>query len=352
MSSFLYILLGIFMFGVIIFIHELGHFLCAKAFNVAIEEFAIGMGPKLFSRVGKDGVRYSLRLIPMGGYVSMVGEDEDSDNPAALCRKPVWQRMIIVAAGAVMNLLLGFVLMGFAVGFSPEIYSTTISGFNVVDDAGNPVQTEEILGLRVGDTIKKIGSRSIHVRSDFIYEVMFLKDTPVDITVRRDGQNVVLKDVSFHTTSESGVTFGNAGFIRTTALKKTAPEIVRQAVFQSFSTIRMLWTSILNTVKGEYGKEALSGPVGVIGEVKETVSVGWDAFLFLVVMLTINIGMVNLLPLPALDGGRLFFMLIELIRGKPVNPKYEGYVHAAGLVLLMGLMIFITYNDIVRIFFK
>ena len=202
------------MFGVIIFIHELGHFLCAKAFHVAIEEFAIGMGPKLFSRVGKDGVRYSLRLIPMGGYVSMVGEDEESDNPGALCRKPVWQRMIIVAAGAVMNLLLGFVLMGFAVGFSPEIYSTTISGFNVVDNAGNPVQTEEILGLRVGDTIKKIGSRSIHVRSDFIYEVMFLKDTPVDITLDIRGNTVTtsVNGRQIHTTQvESGQTEGPIG---------------------------------------------------------------------------------------------------------------------------------------------
>lgn len=352
MSTFLYVLLGLFMFGVIIFIHELGHFVCAKAFHVAIEEFAIGMGPKILSRVGKDGVRYSLRLIPMGGFVSMVGEDEDSENPGALCRKPVWQRMIIVAAGAIMNLLLGFVLMGFAVGFSPKLYSTTISGFNIVDETGAPVETEEFLGLRVGDTLEKIGSRSIHVRSDFVYEVMFLKNTPVDVTVRRDGKSTVLHDVSFPTRAESGVTFGNAAFIQTAELSKNAPEVLRQSFFGSLSTIRVLWTSLLNTVKGEYGTDAISGPVGVIGEVKETVSVGWDAFLFLVVMLTMNIGMVNLMPLPALDGGRLFFMLIELIRRKPINPKYEGYVHAAGLVLLMGLMIFITYNDIVRIFFK
>ena len=346
MSTFLYILLGLLMFGVIIFIHELGHFLCAKAFHVAIEEFAIGMGPKLLSHVGKDGVCYSLRAVPIGGFVSMVGEDEDSDTPGALCRKPVWQRMIIVAAGAVMNLLLGFVLMGFAVGFSPKLYSTTVSGFLTT------TQTEEALGIRVGDVITGIGSRKIHVRSDFVYEVMFLKDSPTDVTVRRDGKKIVLHDVVFPTYTTSGVTFGNAAFIRTTELAKSAPEILRQAFFQSLSTIRMLWASILNTVKGEYGADSLSGPVGVISEVKETVSVGWDAFLFFVVMLTMNVGMVNLMPLPALDGGRLFFMLIELIRGKPVNPKYEGYVHAAGLVLLMGLMVFITYNDIVRIFFK
>lgn len=352
MTTLLYILLGLIMFGLLILIHEAGHFLFAKAFHIAIEEFAVGMGPKVLSHVGKDGVRYSLRLIPMGGFVSMIGEDEESDEPNALCRKPVWQRMIIVAAGAVMNLLLGFLLMAVFIGISPHLYSTTVSGFNVVDANGARVECDEVYGIRIGDTITKVGSRRIHVRNDFVYEAMFLKDTPTDITVRRDGKTVVIPDVRFQTYTESGITLGKAGFIETTELKKTFPEMLRQSFFQSLSSIRMLWASILNTVRGEYGTEALSGPVGVIGEVKQTVSIGWDAFLFLVIMLTLNLGMVNLLPLPALDGGRLFFMLIELVRGKPVPPKYEGYVHAAGLALLMGLMVFVTYNDILRLFTK
>lgn len=351
--TFLYILLGIFMFGVIIFIHELGHFMCAKAFKVGINEFAIGMGPKIFSRKGKDGVLYSLRLIPMGGFVSMVGEDEDSDDESALCRKPVWQRIIIVAAGAVMNIILGFVIMGIIVS-APKttIYSTTVEGFNVVDENGVFLEPEEVYGLRIGDTIEKIGNRKINVRNDFVYEVMFLGAEPVDVTVNRNGEKVILRDVVFDTYTESGVVFGNAGFIRTTVLKKTFPEIVKQSVCQSFATIRMLWSSILGTFRGDYGTEALSGPVGVIEQVEETASYGWDAFMMMVVLITLNVGMINLLPLPALDGGRLFFMFIELIRGKPINPKYEGYVHAIGLVLLMGLMLFVTYNDIVRIFTK
>ena len=352
MTTFLYILLGVFMFGLIILVHELGHFLCAKAFGVGIEEFAIGMGPKLFSRMGKDGVRYSLRLIPMGGYVSMIGEDEASEDERALCRKPVWQRMIIVSAGAIMNILLGFVLMGISISLTENVYSTTIDGFYTAAEDGNIVLASEYNGLKAGDTIEKIGKRKINVRSDFVYEIMFLKDEPVDVTVRRDGKRVVIPDMVFATYTESGVTFGYSGFIRTTELEKTFPEIVKQSVCQSLSAIRMLWVSILNTFKGEYGTEALSGPVGVIDQVKSTVSLGWDAFLFLAVMITLNVGMVNLMPLPALDGGRLFFMLIELVRGKPVNPKYEGYVHAAGFILLMGLMLFVTYNDIVRIFIK
>lgn len=350
--SFLYILLGIFMFGVIIFIHELGHFLSAKAFGVGINEFAIGMGPKLFSKKGKDGVLYSVRLIPMGGYVSMVGEDEDVDDEKALCRKPVWQRIIIVAAGAIMNILLGFVIMGIVVTFSQTIYSTTVEGFNVVDESGNYLEPQEVYGIKIGDTIEKIGNRKINVRNDFVYEVMFVGAEPVDVTVIRNGEKIILENIVFDTYSEGGIVFGNAGFIRTTELEKTFPEIIKQSVFQSVSMIRMLWSTILNTFKGEYGTESLSGPVGVIEQVEETASYGWNAFLLMAVMITMNVGMVNLMPLPALDGGRLFFMLIELVRGKPINPKYEGYVHAAGLAILMGLMLFVTYNDIVRIFTK
>ena len=348
--TFLYILLGIFVFGIIILIHELGHFMFAKLFKVGIEEFAIGMGPKLVSKIGKDGVRYSLRLIPMGGFVSMVGEDEDVDDERALSRKPVWQRMIIVAAGAFMNIVLGFVLMAVVIVFFKNIYSTTISGFAYYDDNGKLAYCEEKYGMQVGDTILKIGDRKINVREDFIYEVMFLADTPTDVTVKRDGEKVVIPDVVFDTYTESGITFGDAGYINTTRLEKTFPEVIKQSVCQSVSAIRMLWVSILNTFKGEYGTEALSGPVGVIDQVEQTVSYGWDAFLFLAVIITLNVGIVNLLPIPALDGGRLFFMLIELIRGKPINPKYEGYVHAAGFALLIGLMLFVTYNDIVRIF--
>ena len=144
--TFLYILLGIFVFGIIILIHELGHFMFAKLFKVGIDEFAIGMGPKLVSKIGKDGVRYSLRLIPMGGFVSMVGEDEDVDDERALSRKPVWQRMIIVAAGAFMNIVLGFVLMAVVIIFFKNIYSTTISGFAYYDDNGKLAYCEEKYG--------------------------------------------------------------------------------------------------------------------------------------------------------------------------------------------------------------
>ena len=360
----LYVLLGIFMFGILILIHELGHFAFAKLFKVGITEFAIGMGPKIFSKKGKDGVDYSLRLIPMGGFVSMVGEDEEVDEDLAnkaLNKKPVWQRIIIVAAGAVTNILFGIILMGVIVAFSKsDIYSTTVEGFNVYYSDTNEVRvedtwyrrgTDEIL-LQKGDKILKIGDRRINVRDDFIYEVMFLGNESVDVTVLRDGKKTLVEDVAFESRVEGGITLGIAGFIRTTRLEKTFPEVIKQAFCRSVASAGMIWDSLLNTVKGEYGTESLSGPVGIIEQVEETAKYGWDSLLLMVVIITLNLGIMNLLPLPALDGGRLFFMLIELIRGKPVNPKYEGYVHAIGIVLLMGLMLFVTYNDIVRIFFS
>lgn len=360
----LYVLLGIFMFGILILIHELGHFAFAKLFKVGITEFAIGMGPKIFSKKGKDGVDYSLRLIPMGGFVSMVGEDEEVDEDLAdkaLNKKPVWQRIIIVAAGAVTNILFGIILMGVIVAFSKsDIYSTTVEGFNVYYSDTNEVRvedtwyrrgTDEIL-LQKGDKILKIGDRRINVRDDFIYEVMFLGNESVDVTVLRDGKKTLVEDVAFESRVEGGITLGIAGFIRTTRLEKTFPEVIKQAFCRSVASAGMIWDSLLNTVKGEYGTESLSGPVGIIEQVEETAKYGWDSLLLMVVIITLNLGIMNLLPLPALDGGRLFFMLIELIRGKPVNPKYEGYVHAIGIILLMGLMVFVTYNDIVRIFFS
>ncbi len=350
--TFVYVLLGIVFFGIIILVHESGHFAFAKLFKVAITEFSVGFGPKLFSKKGKDGVSYSLRAVPVGGYVNMVGEDEDSTEEGAFCSKPVWQRIIIVSAGAVMNIILGFVLMGILVGSSKEIYSTTVSGFNVVNEVGESLEFEEFLGIRVGDTITKIGNRKINVRNDFVYEVMFLGDKSVDVQVIRDGKETVIKDVAFDTFSDNGMVFGNAAFIRTTTLKKTFPEFIKQTFCQGISAMRVLWSSLLSIFKGKYGVESLSGPVGVIGQVKETASYGFDSLLFLFVMLTLNVGIINLLPLPAFDGGRLFFMLIELVRGKPVPAKYEGYVHAAGFALIILLMIFVTYNDIVRLFFK
>ena len=340
------------MFGILIFIHEFGHFIMAKKTGVGIYEFSIGMGPTIFKRMGKDGIKYSLRLFPIGGYVSMYGEDEDEcpDKSKALSEKSVGARFLVISAGAVMNILLGLLLSMGLVIFGGNIYSNKIERFNFGDEFGNPIQVEQYQGLLVGDEIIKVGSRNIFVRHDLIYEAMNLGDKKVDLIIKRDGERVTIRDFSFPTSVEKGIVFGNAGFFIPTTLKKTPLEVIKQTFCQTVAIIRMIWSSLINTVTGKYGVEAVSGPVGVVSEVKETAKYGFSSLIYMMMIISINLGVVNLLPLPALDGGRLFFLLIELLRGKPLNPKYEGIVHFIGLALLMALMIFITFNDISKLF--
>lgn len=347
----LYIILGILIFGLIILIHEFGHFLFAKLFKVGINEFAIGMGPKLWSKTGKDNVLYSLRAFPIGGYVSMVGEDDDGqDDESALCKKPLWQRFIIIAAGAFMNIILGFVIMAIVVILSGKIYSTQIERFNFADENGNLIQMDSWQNLNVGDKIIKVGDRHIFVRSDLLFEAMNVADTPTTLTVVRNGQKLEIDNFVFPTFVESGVKMGNANFFVPTSLPKTFVEVTKQSVCQSISVIRMIYTSLFDTLKGKYGADAVSGPVGVVNEIKNTASLGIGALLYLMMIISMNVGIFNLLPLPALDGGRLLFMFIELIRGKPINPKYEGYVHMAGLALLLIFAVLVTINDITKLF--
>ncbi len=339
--NFLFILLAILMFGFLIFIHEFGHYTAARIFCVSIKEFAIGMGPKLFSRVsGKTGIRYSLRALPIGGYVAMVGEDEESDDPGALCAKPVWQRIIITAAGAAMNLLVGFLVMTVLVSFS------TFGGTVVADFFEGA--TSPSYGLQVEDRIVKIDGTRVHTATDLVYTIMHDARGPVDVTVERGGQLLVLQDVQFPSFSEAGHIYGDRDFY-VYAVEKTPLSIAHQAFWQSFNTVQMIWDSLYDLVFGEYTVEDLSGPVGVTQAITEAAEQGSYNFGFMFVFISVNLGIFNLLPLPALDGGRLFFQFIELIFRRPINRTVEGYIHFAGIMLLMLLMVFVTFQDISKI---
>ncbi len=354
------ILIAILIFGALIFIHEFGHYTAARFFRVTIHEFAIGMGPKLFSRVSKKtNIRYSLRLFPIGGFVAMAGEDEESDDPGALCNKPVWQRIIITAAGALMNLITGFLLMAILVTSSQNLYGTRVSGF----------VTESVSlydGLMENDEITHVNGTRVHVLADLVYTIMHDADNPetrtvtvdgeefeiptvsVDLTVRRDGKTVELDNVSFWQSVQGGHIYGSRDFNVHTE-PKTLGNIIKQTYFQSVNTVVMIWESFIDMFSGEYSVKDLSGPVGVTGAIAEAAKVSLASVVNMTVFITINLGLFNLLPVPALDGGRLFFQLIELIRGKPVNPKIEGYIHFAGLVLLMALMVFVVFQDIFKL---
>ena len=348
------ILLTILVFGIIIFIHELGHFVMAKVNGVKVHEFALGMGPTLF-HFGKGETTYAIRLLPIGGFVSMEGEDEESTDVRAFSRRPVWRRILIVIAGAVMNILLGFLVMVIVVCSQQYITSMEIAQFR--DFATSNQQG----GLQEGDVIQKIDGLRIYCDTDFFYAMDRNKpageqstvtldgeEVPAvtrsyDIQVKRNGETLLLEDVKITMTS-------NAVDLLVKAQEKTVFGVLKEGVDKTISTARLVWLSLGDLIRGAAGLNDLSGPVGVAQVVGEASTMGVTTFLTLVAFITINVGIFNLLPLPALDGGRLVFLIIEGIRRKPVPPKYEGYIHAVGLILLLILMVVITFNDVFKLF--
>ncbi len=338
----LYIIFAILLFGVLIFIHELGHYIFARVFGVKIYEFAIGMGPKLFSiKSKKTGIAYSLRLLPIGGFVSMAGEDEETDDPNSIGKKPLWQRIIITAAGSLSNILLGIIVMGIMVLSTSQLYSTTVAGFAEKGAVSNNY------GLREGDRIIAIGPRSVHVPYDLSYAISRYGGEAVDVTIIRDGEKMTLENVHFPTYTQSNVTFGQRDFYLEKA-GKTFGNVIKHTFYESGVAVRMVYDSLYDLITGKYGFKDMSGPVGVtkvLADAAQTKDYGYLATLF--VVLAMNLGIVNLLPLPALDGGRVFFMLIELVTRKKINPKTEGLIHFIGIILLLILMFAVTCKDII-----
>ena len=353
----------ILIFGLLIFIHELGHFVTARLFKVGVNEFSLGMGPALFSKKSKkSGIKYSLRLFPIGGFVSMVGEDRleaDDDASVALCKKPAWQRFIVMAAGAVMNLLLGLIIMAIMVVQQEKFYGTTIDSFVFQAEDGAYYRTLDNsygYGLKIGDEIESIGNEKIRIYDDLSFEIMRVGAEATDVTVIRDGVRTVVKGVKFPTMVERGMIFADSSFIYPAEIEKNFLLTAHQTLMQTVSTIRMIYETLFDTISGRYGMAAVSGPVGIVETLNQTVTETKDGYklravMYLVMVLTINLGIMNLLPFPALDGGRILFVLIELLRGKPVKPELEGFVHLVGMVILMGFMVFVTFNDLTRIIF-
>ena len=338
-----YFLIMVLVFGVLIFIHEFGHFITARANGVSVKEFAIGMGPTIFSWQGKKhDTKYGLRLLPIGGFVSMTGEDEESDDPSAFCNKSVPRRMVIVIAGAVMNLLLGFALMVILVFSQGNLASNVIGRFDET-----AISAEK---LSVGDEIVKVGRVRVHTWEETVYEIMSQGYEPVDMTVIRNGEKITVEDVTFGTMEDSGAIFGNCDFIPF-AEERTAGNLLKHSFYRSASTVKMVYDSIIGMVTGRFGIEAVSGPVGVAEVVGDAAKASMQQFLYIVAVLSINLGVFNLIPFPALDGGRFLFLIIEGVRRKPINRNVEAYVNFVGLMLLFALMIFITCKDILKLIF-
>ncbi|MEE1137512.1 MAG: M50 family metallopeptidase [Acutalibacteraceae bacterium] len=339
------VLVAILFFGLLIFFHELGHFTFAKLFKVKVNEFAMGMGPTLF-KFKKGETRYALRLFPIGGFVSMEGEDEESENERAFCNKPAWQRFIIVAAGGVVNLIMGAIIVAVMLSQTNLIGLPQIHSFEE-----NSVSSQY---LQAGDEIKKINGKKVYSEYDLSFLMARDKDGIIDFTVEREGEKVELNGVPFQTMKNQD---GTITIIYDFIIRGVEPgflSVTKNAVLESVSIGRIVWISLLDLVTGQYGLSDLSGPIGTVSYIADAAQVATQqtdyTYLFtLMAMIAINIGLFNLLPLPALDGGRLFFLAIEFVFRKPVPAKYEGWVHAVGMVLLLLLMVVISLSDILRL---
>ena len=328
------------------FIHELGHFTFAKLFKVKVNEFALGMGPAIFKKK-KGETTYALRLLPIGGYVSMEGEDSESEDENAFNRKKVWQKLIIVAAGAIMNLILGVLIVAICLSMDDLVGTTQILNFQE-----NAISQQT--GLKEGDQILEIDGHKVFSDMDINFLMTRSDDGVFDMTVRRDGKKVELEGVTFHTQKQDGYTLITYDFV-ILGKETTVFNVLTTAVKQTASITRLVWLSLFDLVTGRFGLADLSGPVGTVNILADVTSSAVESranlisALTLMAFVSINIGVFNLLPIPALDGGRLFFLIIEGIRRKPIKPKYEGYIHGAGLVLLLLLMVAVTFNDIVNL---
>ena len=460
--DFLYILLALVIFGVLIFIHELGHFVVARLCGVKILEFAIGMGPKLISHKSKkSGIIYSLRLVPLGGFVSMWGENgmeavqgpqpelpddperkdnfffntepdsesntqettpsiSEEDAKHMYSNQSVWKRMLISLAGPAMNVLLGFLLMLVIVIASGggNVGNTVVANFHVVYTAETEHEglikgdyiialdqvrvdsyqqlkasveadedglfdlvvhrlyengTDELLdlkgvaldadllknaftsslseqsGLEKGDEIKKINNTRVHTAHELTYEISNQGHRPMQFTVLRNGEEVVLENVIVPSFVDSGATFGNMDFRVYPEPEFDFKTILKHTWYRSVSTVKMVFDSLFGLFSGRYGVEAVSGPVGITKTISDVAKMGWLNLLHLVTVISINLGVMNLLPVPALDGGHLLIYIIEAIRRKPLKKEVEGMINFIGLVVIFTLAVLIMIKDFIAL---
>ena len=366
------VIIALLVFGFLIFIHEFGHYITARLFKVTIKEFSIGMGPKLVTYTSKKTqIDYSIGMLPIGGYVAMVGEDEDSDDPNAFNKKPAWQRFIITAAGATVNILAGFLAMIIIVAcVSPQsgVYANTVYGGAVkaerlVEMYGEQLDYQltaegEILlsnrssdsDLLVGDRIIKINGKKVTLYEELDYEIKRHGISPVDVTVIRDGREVVVEDVSFPTVTSDGQAFGIIDFAITGYNEKNILTVFSTAFRKSALTMRMCWESIYDLLTGRYTAAAISGPVGISSAIGEAAKTGFLSLLNITVIISMNLGFMNLLPIPALDGGRIVVIFVEMITRKKLPAKVESIVNGVGLALLLLLSVIIMVKDVIGLF--
>lgn len=332
------ILIAILFFELIIIIHEGGHFVAARLMKIKVNEFSIGMGPKLI-QFKKGDTKYTLRLILFGGYCAMEGESEDSDDENSFAKKKVWQRFFVVVAGALMNLILGFLVIVIMLSSGSLIGTTEIAKF---DDKAVSSAT-----LKQGDIIKSIDGMRVYTSTDVTTGLSRSGDDTLDMTVMRDGKTLDLK-VKFNMEKYEGRNFINMDFWLV-GNKKTVGGVIKESFKEWVSFTRMVFLSVHDMIVGKYGLSDLAGPVGTVSVVSTAVKTSAYSMLRIMALLTINVGLFNLFPIPALDGWRLFLLIFEGIFKRKLPDKWDWAINAVGLVLLLGLMCVITFSDITKL---
>ncbi len=343
------IVIAIIFFGVLIAFHELGHFCFAKLFKVKVNEFALGMGPTLF-KFQKGETKYALRLFPIGGFVSLEGEDSTSESEGSFGSKPAWQRFIIIAAGGTINLIMGIILVAVMLCKSDLIGLPVIHSFQE-----NAVSSN--YGLEAGDKILEINGKKVFSEYDMGFLMAKDDDGIIDFTVKRNGEKVSVDKVKFETTTQTVNGREMLTVVYDFIILGVEPSIKtvpKYSVLESVSIVRIVWESLYDLATGKYGISDLSGPVGTVSFVADAAvqaktETDYSYLFLLMSLIAINVGIMNLLPLPALDGGRLFILLIEMIFKKKLPPKAEGIINTVGMVLLLALMAVITFSDIFKL---
>lgn len=336
------VLLTILFFGAAIAVHEAGHFFVAKMSNIKVNEFAIGMGPSIL-HFKRGDTKYALRLFPIGGYVSMEGESEDSEDARSYNKAPVYKRMAVILAGTFMNFIFGMVLVGILLVVGGNVATTTISEVS-------PEVSSSYAVLHPGDRITEINGHNLLCVQDLQFELSQIPvDETIDITVKRDGETLIFENIGDISTDQEGVAHRKLG-ITLTSEPISVTNFIGQTVGNSLFYVKLVWQSLFDLLTGQVSLTQLSGPVGVTQAVSEAQRYGWLSVLSLFAFLSINIGVFNLIPFPALDGGQFIFLLIEAIRRKSINRELQATINIVGFGLLILLSIVITVKDVIFLF--
>lgn len=335
--------------GLIVLVHEFGHFFFSKLFGIYVYEFAIGMGPKIFSKK-KGETEYSIRAIPIGGFCSLAGEDNEADDQENIPKdrrlnsKPAWQRFLVMFFGAGNNFLLALLIL-FIIGLGWGAVSNDAIVSELVKDG-----PAEKAGILVGDKILKINGHKVKSNDDVaIYIQIESKDKPVTFTVDRDG---IKEDIKVKPVKEEveGTTVYRVGIMSSGKVSHGFLASVKYSFTKIGSLFRQMVITLRGLFTGGLSVKQLSGPVGIYNVVGTQRTAGLQNILYLIALLSVNVGFINLLPLPAFDGGRILFLIIEKIKGSPVSPELENRIHTIGFILLLVLMLYITFNDIIKLF--